>query len=290
MAVQTTRCTSPGSGGSLGWSLYLFCATELVREDCGGGTDYSLYQSWQWRISGLVIIHLFCATELVREDCGGGTDYSLYQSWQWRISGLVLYISSLLQSWYGRTVAGVQTTRCTSPGSGGSQGLYYISLLCYRAGTGGLWRGYRLLAVPVLAVADLRASNYISLLCYRAGTRGLWRGYKLLAVPVLAVADLRASNYSSLLCYRAGTGGLWRWYRLLAVPVLAVVDLRACIIYLFFATELVREDCGGGTDYSLYQSWQWWFSVFVIILLFCAPELVRVDCGGGTDYCLYQSW
>jgi hypothetical protein len=58
--------------------IHLFCTTELVREDCGGGTVYSLYQSWQWWISGLVIIHLFCATELVWEDCGGGTDYSLY--------------------------------------------------------------------------------------------------------------------------------------------------------------------------------------------------------------------
>jgi hypothetical protein len=43
----------------------LLQCTELVREDCGEGTDYSLYQTCQWWISGLVIIHLFCATELV---------------------------------------------------------------------------------------------------------------------------------------------------------------------------------------------------------------------------------
>jgi hypothetical protein len=116
------------------------------------------------------IIYLLCATELVREDCGGGKDYSQYQSWQLWISGLVLYISSVLQSWYQRIVEGVQTTRCTSHGSGG---------------------------------------------------------------------------------------------------------LRACIIYLFFATALVREDCGGGTDYSLYQSWQRQNSVVVFIHLFCATELVR---------------
>ncbi len=63
--------------------IHLFFATELVLEDCGRGTDYSLYQSCQWRISVLVTIHLFCDTELVREDCDGGTDYSLYQSCQW---------------------------------------------------------------------------------------------------------------------------------------------------------------------------------------------------------------
>jgi hypothetical protein len=79
-------------------------------------------------------------------------------------------------------------------------------------------------------------------------------------------------------------------YRLFSVPVLAVVNLRSCIIYLFCATELVREDCGGGTDYSLFQSWQWRNFVLVIINLFCATELVREDCGWGTDYSLYQSW
>jgi hypothetical protein len=34
-------------------SLSLSPVLELVREDCGGGPDFSLYQSWQWWISGL---------------------------------------------------------------------------------------------------------------------------------------------------------------------------------------------------------------------------------------------
>jgi hypothetical protein len=67
-------------------------------------------------------------------------------------------------------VAGVQTFLSTSPGNGGSQGwsLYISSLL--QSWCGRTLRGYRLLAVPILAVADLCACNYSSLLCYRVGT------------------------------------------------------------------------------------------------------------------------